>query len=580
MAVGRGVRDWMRALVGVSGVVAMLGGLFVSLPASAGEVGVDGVASAQVLDGSSSSDGVAGDGAGASAAKAPAAGVSGSPAAPAAGPRARSGISPQDYGGNTLDCSTGRQTGTDWYADDAGGGRCAVHVTGRDALQGNSYGYTAKFGVLDLDKVVSVSIDNPIQLAPRDHVWLAELHYLTSLTGLSNLKNATDLSYAFKGDSALTSLDVSGLDTSQVTDMHEMFQDMSGLTSLTGLSSRTWDTSRVTNMLGMFDGVSGLRSLDLSRFDTSKVADMSIMFRGVSDLTLDVSRFDTSNVTDMSGMFMKSSGLRSLDVSHFDTSRVTDMSCMFSWASGLRSLDLSHFNTSNVKYMREMFSWASGLTSLDVSGWDTSHVTNMGGMFSWESGLSSLDLSGWDTSNVTDMSYMFMNASGLRSLDLSGWDASNVWDMDGMFWSASGLRSLRLGPHTYFRGGYSGLSGRWTQVDPAPVPGACYVNGGDQASCSTTTDPDQGLLFRPASGGPGQVRTGAVTYAMGNLIRLNYVDAQGNPLAAGVVSGLGLPSWRAGDPGDGFSVALPGNAAWKFTSCSSNPTASPADSCS
>ena len=52
----------------------------------------------------------------------------------------------------------------------------------------------------------------------------------------------------------------------------------------------------------MFYGCSGLTSLDVSGFNTDNVTDMGWMFAGCSGLTsLDVSGFNTSNVTNMSG---------------------------------------------------------------------------------------------------------------------------------------------------------------------------------------------------------------------------------------------------------------------------------------
>ncbi|WP_044088143.1 BspA family leucine-rich repeat surface protein, partial [Bifidobacterium bombi] len=222
--------------------------------------------------------------------------------------------------------------------------------------------------------------------------------------------------------------------------------------------------------------------------------------------------------------------------------------------------------------------------SLDVSGWDTSQVTDMSHMFAGVSVLTSLDVSHFDTSNVQDMTAMFRESSGLTSLDVSGWDMSHVTSMYSMFDVMPGLRSLRLGPRTYFDGtsAFSGLSGRWTQVDPAPVPGACYVNGGDlnggdQASCSTT-DPDFGL-FRPAPGEPGQVRTGAVTYGLNgykaaSTITFRYVDDKGNPVPQDVVSKLGLPGSKSGNQGDPFEFSLPDGAGWKFTGCDPSSAAS------
>ena len=255
-----------------------------------------------------------------------------------------------------------------------------------------------------------------------------------------NVTGMTNASRLFLGCSNLTSLDVSGLDTSHMMDMDYMFYECSGLTSL---DISKFDTSHVTDMAYMFSGCSSLTSLDVSGFDTSNVTLMDGMFWGCSGLTsLDVSGFDTGNVTYMGSMFSECSGLTSLDVSGFDTSNVTNMSYMFSGCSGLISLDVSGFDTSNVTYMGQMFDGCSGLTSLDVSGLDTSNVTDMWWMFYGCSGLTSLDVSGFDTSNVTYMGQMFDGCSGLTSLDVSGFDTSNVTDMSVMFYGCSGLTSL------------------------------------------------------------------------------------------------------------------------------------------
>ena len=62
---------------------------------------------------------------------------------------------------------------------------------------------------------------------------------------------------------------------SQGRDMSNMFYSCSGLTSLdlTG-----FNTSAVTNMASMFSSCSGLTSLDLTGFDTSAVTNMGEMF--------------------------------------------------------------------------------------------------------------------------------------------------------------------------------------------------------------------------------------------------------------------------------------------------------------
>ena len=121
--------------------------------------------------------------------------------------------------------------------------------------------------------------------------------------------------------------DLENLDTSQVTDMFEMFYSFRGLTSL-NLSN--WDTSQVTNMSEMFANCVDLTSLDLSNWNTSKVTNMYSMFRDSLHLiSLNLSNWDTSQVTNMYKMFSNCNYLTSLNLSHWDTSKVTNMSEMF-----------------------------------------------------------------------------------------------------------------------------------------------------------------------------------------------------------------------------------------------------------
>ena len=61
----------------------------------------------------------------------------------------------------------------------------------------------------------------------------------------------------------------------------------------------------ITSTNQMFRACSNLESVDLTNLDTSQVTDMGWMFCGCSGLTnLDVSNFDTSQVTFMSCMLV------------------------------------------------------------------------------------------------------------------------------------------------------------------------------------------------------------------------------------------------------------------------------------
>ena len=254
----------------------------------------------------------------------------------------------------------------------------------------------------------------------------------------------------FWGCNNLKNIDVSNFKTSKVTDINNMFADCS---SLTTLDLSNFDTSNVLYMGnpysygygGMFRNCSSLTSLNISSFNTSKVKYMSNMFQGCSSLTsLDLSNFDTSNVTAMASMFKNCTLLKNLNLSNFNTSKVTDMEYMFSNCSSLIDLNVSNFNTSKVTSMSNMFTNCYLLKKLDLSSFDTSNVTNMGGMFSGCKNLTQLDLSNFDTSNVTGMSSMFRGCNNLTTLDLSNFNTSKVVTMSLMFDGCTNLENLNL----------------------------------------------------------------------------------------------------------------------------------------
>ena len=258
-----------------------------------------------------------------------------------------------------------------------------------------------------------------------------------------NIKAPYNSKELFKNLGALTSINFSAFDTSNVTNMYCMFY---GCNNLTSLNVSNFDTSKVTRMDQMFSGLNTLTSLDVSNFDTSKVTDMGSMFNSCLKLkSLDVSNFNTSKVTNMGGMFSGLNALTSLNVSGFNTTNVTNMKYMFSQCRRLTSLNLSNFNTSKVTDMGYMFQSCNALTSLDVSNFDTSNVTDMYAMFQSCNALTNIDVSNFNTSNVTNMKYMFLQCSGLTSLNLSNFNMTNVATYDNMlnFGSTGKLKALK-----------------------------------------------------------------------------------------------------------------------------------------
>ena len=165
------------------------------------------------------------------------------------------------------------------------------------------------------------------------------------------------------------------------TNCYAWFQDYVNLTSIEGIEYL--NTSQVTDMHNMFYNCYHLQTTDFSGFDTRKVKDMSCMFYNCSSLkSLDISNFNTSEVTDMRGMFEGCIGLTSLDLSLLNTSKVSIMVSMFQSCINLLSVNLSGWDTRNVKSMTQMFKRCHSLKTLDLSGFDTREKTcTMGDMF-------------------------------------------------------------------------------------------------------------------------------------------------------------------------------------------------------
>ena len=229
----------------------------------------------------------------------------------------------------------------------------------------NAYGKTGKKMPVG-SKMKAYMTQDDLNNYPRPSTDFHTDAYMSKITSIitknDNIVPATateswDISEAGDGSvMAYVEEDGTGNDTYKVTiggkggiianeSMVWYFADFNKMTSI-DLSSL--DTSEVTNMGYMFIRCSSLTSLDVSNFDTSKVTAMYAMFEDCSSLTsLDVSNFDTSQVTKMSGMFENCKSLTSLDVSNFDISKVTAIYGMFCECPAWDTVDQTKFVGAN-----------------------------------------------------------------------------------------------------------------------------------------------------------------------------------------------------------------------------------------
>ncbi len=127
---------------------------------------------------------------------------------------------------------------------------------------------------------------------------------------------------------------------------------------------------------GLLSSLENVVSIDFSGLDTSNVTNMSWMFQYCSSLqSFDLSGFDTSSVKYMNSMFQYCSSLQSLDLSGFDTSGVMNMSYMFDDCGKLEKIVVGDaWSTSAVAASIFMFDGCKSLVGGNGTEYDSAHV--------------------------------------------------------------------------------------------------------------------------------------------------------------------------------------------------------------
>jgi surface protein len=228
------------------------------------------------------------------------------------------------------------------------------------------------------DKVLHIATNESVILAP------ASLSGLFS--GLTNLKSVdfngmldtryvTDFSKMFQNCSSLTSVNLKGLDFSAATNLNFMFSGCSSLKEIKNFSAI--NAAHPTTVKRMFYSCAALTSLDLSGLDLSNATDMTQIFSGCEGLRNIKINFNIPLITTANGLFQNCAALTSVEFVDVNTSNVTNMAGMFSGCTNLSSVDLTDFDTSKVTVFSQMFKGCASLTTLDLSSFDFSNATTV-----------------------------------------------------------------------------------------------------------------------------------------------------------------------------------------------------------
>ncbi|MDF7639784.1 BspA family leucine-rich repeat surface protein [Lactobacillus sp. ESL0791] len=280
-----------------------------------------------------------------------------------------------------------------------------------------------KLKVLDVENWTTNSSNS----MSMDEVFKNDTALVTSKEG--DLDNGLDLSswqfkvncsmyHAFEGLSSLKTLNIGGLNTSNVNSMEGLFYNDSKLSTIKGFAN--WDVSSVTDMSEMFQNDSNLKKIaGIESWNVKNVEKMIHMFDGafassssLTDLTLNW------NVTKVAGSEDQHRGPGS---GYWYATAYTQngMAYMFANTKNLATLNLSNWDVTNVYSMYHMFDGAISLTKITgIEGWNVGRIHHMEFMFNGDSSLKSLDLHNWHTSQVVNMSSIFNGDSKLTTLNL------------------------------------------------------------------------------------------------------------------------------------------------------------------
>lgn len=257
-----------------------------------------------------------------------------------------------------------------------------------------------------------------------------------------------DTSGMFKNCTSLETLKLNTFTTNKIADMSEMF---SGCTSIENIDFNVWNnTTYLKNVSRMFENCILAQNINISGLNTSNVTDFSRMFYNCRNLTtIGLANLDASKALDMSYMFANCEKINSFDFTSdiMTTSNVLNMEGLFLNCGDLTEIDLSGLETNSVTNMARMFEGCERLVTFkNMSYLDTSKVTNMSAMFKNCESLNSvyLEFTGFKTSRVTNMSEMFMGCSKANQFSIANLDTTYVTDFASMFEGCSNVVSLNL----------------------------------------------------------------------------------------------------------------------------------------
>lgn len=269
-----------------------------------------------------------------------------------------------------------------------------------------------------------------------------------------NNKPVVSMSYMFNGSNAkylnLGSSDAN-YNTSKVTNMKGMFAN----TDTKSISIDSFDTSNVTDMSEMFYMSKVANLVDINVLNLTKVLttnrmffhstidyidfgattssvnmDMSYMFAGVTTDYISLDQMNLRQVATMEKMFYQANVADTIwitDVYSYYLNNVTDM---FTDCT-VKTIDLSGSTFTTLKSISKLF-YNNSATTLNLDGITFRDLTNITDVFKG-SKATTINLNNTRFLSLTNMSELFYNNQNVKTINMSGMVANSVTSLSNMF---------------------------------------------------------------------------------------------------------------------------------------------------
>ena len=198
-----------------------------------------------------------------------------------------------------------------------------------------------------------------------------------------NTSKMNNVAGMFNGCKSLTSLDLSGWDTTNISTVWDSNRGGTGLfmncENLVDLKlPKNFITSKVTDISDMFNECKKLTSLDLSGWDTSNITKMNNLFKNSGIKIIDISNWDLSKLYLNYGFkdVFFGSQCETIKLPNMNKYGVDTTSYRFYDLNNLKSFYAPELVNIHITDISRIFKSDINLAILDTTDWDCTNVSN------------------------------------------------------------------------------------------------------------------------------------------------------------------------------------------------------------